>query len=72
MCSIRPGRAIAYPSSLPDAVRRVSIPTPVRMNPIWDMEEQARVRFKLTEKTPRTAPRSIVISPAIRTIQPNT
>ena len=34
--------------------------TPVRMKPSCDMEEQARVLLRLTEKTPRTAPRTIV------------
>ena len=44
---------------------------PVRMKPIWDMDEQASVRLRLIENSARTAPRSIVISPAARTIRPN-
>ena len=70
--SRRPGRAMAYPSSLPAAESRISIPTPVRMKPICDMDEHASVRLRLTEKTPRTAPSSMVIMPAIRMIEPNT
>ena len=36
------------------------------IKPIWDMEEQANVRFRLTENTARTAPSTIVIMPRIR------
>ena len=33
---------------------------PTRMKPIWDMEEQASVRFRSTENSASTAPRTIV------------
>lgn len=40
---------------------------PTRMNPIWDMEEQAKVRFKSMEKTASTAPSTIVTTPRAST-----
>ena len=43
---------------------------PVRMNPIWDMEEQARVRFRFTENSASTAPRAMVTSPRVSTRTP--
>jgi len=40
---------------------------PTRMNPIWDMEEQAKVRFKSMEKTASTAPSTMVTTPRAST-----
>ena len=39
------------------------IPHPIRIKPIWDMDEQASVRFKSTENTARSAPPNIVSRP---------
>ena len=39
---------------------------PVRIKPIWLIEEHASVRLRLTENTAKIAPPSIVISPSTR------
>ena len=40
--------------------------TPTRINPIWDMEEQASVRFRSTENSASTAPSTMVTTPRAR------
>ncbi len=45
-----------------------SIPIPTRIKPIWDMEEQASVRFKSTENTASAAPPNMVAAPRARII----
>ncbi len=59
-------RKIPPAARLPCSPRRQSMAVPTRMNPIWDMEEQARVLFKSTEKTARTAPENMVMTPRIK------
>ena len=44
---------------------------PVRMKPIWLIEEQASVRLRLMENTASTAPPSIVIRPSTRSMLPH-
>ena len=50
----------AKPFSLPN---RPCIPIPTKINPIWETEEHAKVRFKFTENKASTAPSSIVAVP---------
>ncbi len=47
------------------------MPVPTRMNPIWDMEEQASVRFRFRENTASTAPRVMVTRPTPSTHFPH-
>ena len=49
--------------SSPAACKRQPMPIPVKINPIWDTEEQARVRFKFTENQASKAPKNMVIRP---------
>ena len=53
------------------APRKHCIEIPVRMNPSWDIDEQARVRFMLTEKTARTAPSTIVMTASSKSMKPH-
>ena len=46
--------------------RSPDIPTPTRINPIWDTEEHARVSFKSMENRASTAPITMVHTPRIR------
>ena len=39
------------------------MPIPVTMNPIWDTEEHARVRFRFTENRAKRAPQNMVTVP---------
>ena len=55
MCSTVPQPAMA-----PCSPSRFAIDTPVRMKPIWLIDEQARVRLRSTENTASSAPRNIV------------
>ena len=71
MCCTVPERAVMTASCSPAAPISTVTEMPVRINPIWDMDEQASVRLRLTENSARTAPRSIVIIPAASTIRPN-
>ena len=57
MCSTAPQAAME-----PCSPSRTHIEMPVRIKPIWLMDEQASVRFKSTEKTASTAPRNIVMT----------
>ena len=43
---------------------------PVRMKPIWDMEEQARVRFRSMENTASIAPSTMVTAPGTKSTIP--
>ena len=61
MCRIVPRTARAFSSP-----RSSVIPVPTRINPIWDMEEQASVRFRSMENTARNAPPNMVITPRQR------
>ena len=42
------------------------MPIPNVINPIWETEEQARVRFKSTENNADTAPNTIVTVPSTK------
>ena len=70
MCCTVPASAVITASFSPTAPMSTVTAIPVRMNPIWDMEEQAKVRLRFTENRARTAPSSMVIIPAASTIRP--
>ena len=50
--------------------RRHSIAVPTRIKPIWEMEEQARVRFRSVEHTASTAPSTMVTAPMAASSSP--
>ena len=47
------------------------IAIPTRIKPIWDIEEQAKVRLKLVENTANTAPVTIVSTASTNRIMPH-
>jgi hypothetical protein len=64
MCRNVPRVANTRYSVSPSIPGKPSIPIPTRMNPIWDIEEQASVLFKSTENTASRAPPSMVTTPS--------
>ena len=67
ICSTVPLTASPFSSPV-----RHCMAQPVRINPIWDMEEQARVRFKSMENTASTAPSTMVTAPGSKRTIPQT
>lgn len=62
MCSTVPQAARAF-----SPFRKPCMAVPTRIKPIWDMEEQASVRFRSTENSASTAPSTIVTTPRAST-----
>ena len=65
MCRMVPStaRALCSPS-------RHIMAVPTRIKPIWEMEEQARVRFRSMEHTASTAPSTMVTAPMAASSSP--